>query len=335
MGPGECYEKPEYQWRTSDRTLDEYLRAIRVREDFLGYRCSGKTLTLPKRYPAHWPYARTMVPVKHKLLLGSSIKHLIPVETKKLSRAESDRRHFWNLLVSMAPQLPYDFSQLSRTKRVSILNVACGQGDDTLPFNSFFGKVAYGENGNTDYLGIDIRGDQIEIARKKQKQLPNTRFEVADATRMNTYPFLRRKFDVVVVRHPEIRSYNLVSRNWQRIFEQAYKHLKVGGLFLLTGYRCFEWKASDTILRARGARRLIKAQNPFSANISYYLGVDHRDYWVSAYTKDRPVPQRKLNRLSCPPLTSMIEPSLNRRIDREHVVVFKQDGTGYHLSHAS
>lgn len=225
--------------------------------------------------------------VSSDLLRLSPVRHAIPVlgvNQANLSKLESERRHFWNMLVATIPQLKIS---LNNKAKIRILDVGCGEATDAMPLHSYFGQASYGERGkNISYLGIDIASSEISKARKLHQDQSYLKFLAADATKFEKYPKLRGEFDVIVIRHPVP-----LSGDWEKIFEQSFSHLAPGGIVLITSYFCPEYMAADRTMVKLGAKKLFAGRNPFSAKIKRDSGlggfgplVDWRDNYVAIYT---------------------------------------------------
>lgn len=292
-----CSEKSKFF------TDADYLRLIEIRARGLASSAECQEakpafFKIPKTFPKGWRYSTQYVPVANELLFDSPFRNLIPTlpsaQAKALAedQAESDRRHFWNMLVATIPQLEAQTSILTQcsTKKLKILDVGFGNGWDAMPLVSYFGGSDFNQsNPHIDYLGIDI--DNIQSARRfhQQKGWNNLRFEYADATCLSEH-FSDGQFDIVVIRHPEVftRHSKFITETWLHIFKEAMLQLKQGGILLITAYRCAEYLAPDRVFKSYGAKRLFAGQNPFSANIELYGGVNSRDRFVAIYTKEGP-----------------------------------------------
>lgn len=292
-----------YLWEddSSPTALADYLRGIAIPAwDYYQKRCDTLGLiTMPQLFPVRWTYSDRYVPVSDSRLFDSPVRGSIPVlggpEASALAKdeEESDRRHFWNMLVATMPRVASYLpirraNDVTPERELTILDVGCGRGLDAIPLTSYFGDTPYGVPGrNVSYIGVDVDIVGLKNARGIHKDRPDLRFEQADATRFDDYPFLRGKFDIVVIRHPEVftRHSRRISDTWLHIFRESVAHLAEGGILLVTAYRCMEHLGAERALTSYGARRVFAGHNPFSANISFYGGVDRRDQYVTIYTR--------------------------------------------------
>lgn len=329
----------------------DYLRHVEIRARGLAnsaecQEAQPSFFTIPKVFPQRWSYSTTYVPVSNELLFDSPFQGLIPTlqgaQAKALAddRAESDRRHFWNMLVATLPQLatfPPIITHRS-SKKIKILDVGCGDGWDAMPLVSYFGGSNFNHlNSNVDYLGIDISQGAIEDARKfhQEKGWPNLRFENADATCLNEHLFTRDKFDIIVIRHPEVftKYSKFITQTWLHIFKNAMLRLAEGGMLIITAYRCFEYLAADRVFKSYGAKQLFLGRNPFSANIELYGGVNARDQFVAIYTKEGPnkiLEEDSRVRILCGEKT--LEAKSNKvQVSKERVTAQTPDGIPYEV----
>lgn len=300
-------KKLNYLWE-QDPALSQadYLRKIEIGVIRLAASAecnedSPQFFNMPASFPDGWPYATKYVPVSNSLLFDSPYRDSIPTlkgpkaESLAKDKEESDKRHFWNMLVATIPQLnpmPQGIANRS-SRKIKILDVGCGSGWDATDLASYFGGTQYGvPNDNVDYVGIDINGGAIRWARKYHARIgwPGLRFEDADATCLDEHPFTQDKFDVIVIRHPEVytKYNNFITKTWLHIFKEAMLHLAEGGMLLVTTYACHEYLGADKTLTSYGAKRVFLGLNPFSADIRLNLNFNRRDRYVAVYTKESP-----------------------------------------------
>ncbi|MBI4237336.1 MAG: methyltransferase domain-containing protein [Deltaproteobacteria bacterium] len=186
--------------------------------------------------------------------------------------AETDQRHFWNLLVAIIPEAIARRTTVEPvpSEHHRILDIACGSLAAASALQSYFGGAAYGDPApEAHYIGIDISENAIAAARGANRGLPNVDFEVADATDIAAQPWAKNSFDTVVIRHPEVfRRYEKgLAATWYPIFKTAAAQLQTGGLLLVTTHRCFEFQGADAALTQLGLTRLYAAQHPCAPDI--------------------------------------------------------------------
>jgi SAM-dependent methyltransferase len=102
------------------------------------------------------------------------------------------------------------------SKKVSILELACGSGNHSLNLAKY----------NHDITATDISAESIEIAKKKNSY-PNLRFETMDMAK----PVDRGKFDVVICLFDSI-GYLLENNLISRLFQYVKSSLVTDGLFI-------------------------------------------------------------------------------------------------------
>lgn len=201
-----------------------------------------------------------------------------------------DGINFWNLLVAtvqQTPFLPYP------GETIDILDVGCGQALDAVGLHAYFGNSVYPYPGKSvTYTGIDI--DKIEIAKAIyiNKERPDLRFCVADATDLapvtSTMPqeVQEEGFDVIVIRHQN------ASKNpdvWRAIFSEAWDRLIMGGILFFTSYTCIEHDIMLDIMLGLGATPLLNGHNPHAEMLlrsDNSTGLLKRDNYVAIFWKD-------------------------------------------------
>lgn len=142
---------------------------------------------------------------------------------------ESERRAFWNLLVSVIAKVDF---QLSNNNQTEILDIACGKCIEASVLNSFFGGMNYGQfSEQIKITGIDIRDGMIEEAKSLYQSGPY-RFLTGDATQLSRYN-LPASPDVIVIRHQEMVN---GASLWEQIISQAIDRLKESGIAIITSY---------------------------------------------------------------------------------------------------
>ena len=104
----------------------------------------------------------------------------------------------------------------------TLLDIACGTGEQAKILARHFSVV-----------GFDLSEGMIDIARKK---VPEAKFHVADLCAFD----LTRQFDVVVNLYGSIGFVENFER-MQAAIQAAYRHLKPGGVFILT-----PWSTKET-----------------------------------------------------------------------------------------
>lgn len=218
-----------------------------------------------------------------------------------LTNVEIDRRHYWNLLISILPTIAAEIPNFAQTPDHAprILELACGNLTAASALQRYFSETTDGEpTAAAEYFGIDISEHAIAAAQNAHDGVPNVHFMLADATDIGAEPWAQAPFDTVVIRHPEVfrRSENGIAATWYYIFKTAATHLRVGGLLLVTTHQCVEFQGADEALTTLGLTRLYAAQHPCAPILeagTYMLGSGAdplRDHYVAIYTREPPPP---------------------------------------------
>ncbi|MGA3020636.1 MAG: class I SAM-dependent methyltransferase [Candidatus Micrarchaeales archaeon] len=182
------------------------------------------------------------------------------------------KAHFWNMLAATVPETGY---VIPEGRLTTILDVACGFGEELRVLDEYFGGGRFGKsNNNTRIVGIDIHSRAIEWQRRnlelvsrenelKTKSTLPERIElvVGDATALSNYPQIPEKADVIVIRHPYIQSDRVM---WTKIFEQAVNRLSEEGIMILTTHSDEEKDMVLEVLGTLKCRVVINKRNPFA-----------------------------------------------------------------------
>lgn len=220
-----------------------------------------------------------------------------------LKADEVDRRHFWNLLMVVIPEVSgnteINIQAINSPHR--ILDLGCGYGLAALALQHYFGMSTYEQfNRDAHYIGVDIDSSIIDSAHALHEGQPDVDFFTADATDLRTQPWAQDAFDTVVIRHPEVftrHSQGRISETWYKIFKTAVMQLQVGGLLVVTAHRCSEFQGADAALEKLGLTKLYAAQNPFTPIINVHYGFDPalylRDRYIAVYTKEPIAPSHE------------------------------------------
>ena len=137
-------------------------------------------------------------------------------------------------------------------ENLSLLNVACGRGDET----GVLAKVLGGKAKSTHPQGLDIRAAQIDQANSRwKKELPTIASNVsadfithrgdrlADLGELDTP-------DLAFLRHQNFWNDRPV---WTKIFEQTLEQLSEDGLLVITSYFDKEHELAVEALKKLGA----------------------------------------------------------------------------------
>jgi 2-polyprenyl-3-methyl-5-hydroxy-6-metoxy-1,4-benzoquinol methylase len=159
--------------------------------------------------------------------------------------------------------------------KVAVLNLACGRADETGVLAAALAPAEVGF-----YLGIDLRGDAIEEARRRW-ELPGGEIgfregNAAMTGRMEGLP----EFDIVFIRHQNYWHEPMV---WEGILDEALSALKDGGYLVCTSYFDVEHGLFKASMRERGAELLVNVRHAFSRGLPDAEGKSV-DRWIAAWT---------------------------------------------------
>lgn len=142
--------------------------------------------------------------------------------------------------------------------RPAVLNLACGRADETGVLLRHLNPTG----GPLFYLGIDLRGPEIDEARRRWRPAPGQEieFRAGDASRTERMRLLP-PFDLVFVRHQNFWHDAPV---WTRLYRNALDALKPGGLLAITSYFDHEHELAGACLRQLGAATVADLPHPAS-----------------------------------------------------------------------
>lgn len=109
----------------------------------------------------------------------------------------------------------------------ALLHLACGAGGNDYTFKKEF-----------DVIGVDISPGMLEIAKKLN---PEAVYHLGD---MRTCQ-LNDTFDVVAI--PDSIGYMTTKEDLKLVMDNAYKHLKPGGVFIVTAHTREEFKENNFV----------------------------------------------------------------------------------------
>lgn len=142
--------------------------------------------------------------------------------------------------------------------RPAILNLACGRADET----GVLLEQLNPNSGPVFYLGIDLRGPEIDEARRRWPADPHRAidFRTGDASRTDRMRQLPA-FDLVFIRHQNFWHDVPV---WSRLYRNALDALKPSGLLAITSYFDVEHELASACLRHFGAEATADLPHPAS-----------------------------------------------------------------------
>lgn len=143
--------------------------------------------------------------------------------------------------------------------KISVLNLACGRADET---GVLVDALAPAEV--RFYLGIDLRGDAIQEARRRWESTAcEVHFMEGNAAmlgRMKTLP----EFDLIFIRHQNYWHEPMV---WEGILDEAIAAMKPDGHLVCTSYFDLEHDLFMASMRERGAELLLNVRNSHSREL--------------------------------------------------------------------
>lgn len=162
-----------------------------------------------------------------------------------------------NLRELLTPHLP-------EQDHLSLLNLACGRGDET-------GVLArlLAEKADTAHLqGLDIRAAEIEQARSRWSKELDAKTKADFITHRGD-----RLRDLAQIESPDIaflRHQNFWNDHhvWTRMFDQALERLSDNGLLVITSYFDREHQLASRALARMGAVQVGSLVNPHSRALS-------------------------------------------------------------------
>ena len=153
---------------------------------------------------------------------------------------------------------------LSRKEHLSLLNVACGRGDET----GVLAKLL-SEKANSAHLqGLDIRAAEIDQANSRWKKELTSKASADFITHRGD-----RLFDLAEIGNPDIaflRHQNFWNDKpvWTNIFDQTLERLDDDGLLVITSYFDKEHELATQALEILGAIQVGSIINPNSRALS-------------------------------------------------------------------
>ena len=155
---------------------------------------------------------------------------------------------------------------LSPSEHLSLLNVACGRGDET----GVLAKVLRDKARSTHLQGLDIRAAEIGQANSRWKK------ELAGLDPKATADFITHRGDrlldlseispdLAFLRHQNFWNDKPV---WTKIFDQTLERLNEDGLLVITSYFDQEHELAVEALKKLGAVQVGSIANPNSRALS-------------------------------------------------------------------
>ncbi|CAN5455221.1 hypothetical protein BH23VER1_BH23VER1_00190 [soil metagenome] len=165
---------------------------------------------------------------------------------------------------------------------VRLLNLACGPCVEGAVLAALFGQ---GGTGSLRFFGMDLRGQQIEDARRRyaateaifrvagipvveeRSARPAVEFFADDATRLAGYREIPDAYEVIFIRHQNVWH---DTEAWRRIYAFALDRLAdPAGILVLTSYFDREHLIALDMLRALGGQLVVSLPNPDTIPLDY------------------------------------------------------------------
>jgi 2-polyprenyl-3-methyl-5-hydroxy-6-metoxy-1,4-benzoquinol methylase len=160
--------------------------------------------------------------------------------------------------------------------KISVLNIACGRADETGVLVKALSPACVGF-----YLGIDLRADAIEEAKRRWRSIDcEIHFMEGNAAmlgRMKTLP----EFDLIFIRHQNYWHEPMV---WEGILDEAILAMKPKGFLACTSYFDLEHDLFLASMRDREAELLLNVRNSQSRDLPDAEGKSV-DRWLGVWRK--------------------------------------------------
>ncbi|MFT6178535.1 MAG: SAM-dependent methyltransferase [Paracoccaceae bacterium] len=156
---------------------------------------------------------------------------------------------------------------LSEKDHLSLLNLACGRGDET----GVLAKLLSEKSKSANLQGLDIRAPEIDQANSRWKN------ELAEKLKNTTTDFITHRGDrlreLAEIGTPDIaflrhQNYWNDKPVWNQIFDQALERLNEDGLLVITSYFDQEHELATAALEKLGAIQVGSIINPNSRALS-------------------------------------------------------------------
>lgn len=186
---------------------------------------------------------------------------------------EVRHQHFWKTLEHFVRKASFSFP---RNRQCLILDVACGDAEEAVVLNCFFGSGIYCiPTLEAKVYGVEQSEKKVRMARANLDRycpasfaapfnlVSNCELVQGDARELSQMGSLPEKVDFILVRHPHIREdRDKRDTNWQRIFSECLQKLDPNGLFMITSFIEMENELILSTLSGLPARVLINELNP-------------------------------------------------------------------------
>lgn len=149
---------------------------------------------------------------------------------------------------------------LSEKDHLSLLNVACGRGDET----GVLAKLLAEKSKSSHLQGLDIRAAEIDQANSRWKKEVDADFIVQRGDRLKDLAEIGNP-DVAFLRHQNFWNDKPV---WTEIFDQTLERLDEDGLLVITSYFDKEHELATEALKKLGAVQVGAIINPNSRGLS-------------------------------------------------------------------
>ncbi len=230
-----------------------------------------------------WPYSTQLFPRSdiHEYLNGLALERIrngedeitVAMETEKIREHLIRKVAFWNLLVSIGPRLGF---RPPIDQDVTIINIACGKGEDCGPLQSYFGGENFGyPSTRARVFGIDIHPVSLIAATQDHAKIPQIQFRFGDARNLSAIADLPVSADVVVMRHQAILYGDEGKEVWVDILSEVKRKFGSSALFLLTSYTKDEHELLEAEMSNLGYAIRLSECNPESVEIAHLKAIDH------------------------------------------------------------
>lgn len=145
---------------------------------------------------------------------------------------------------------------------VQVLDLACGECREVEVLSAAALEKLGRKGAGLRFVGADIRGAQIDDARRRARSLQRegraVEFLEQDCAKLPQLSELGRGFDMVFLRH---QNYWNDHRAWRRIFQNGIERLSDSGLLVITSYFDLEHELAVKAITAAGGELVSNMQN--------------------------------------------------------------------------
>jgi chemotaxis methyl-accepting protein methylase len=155
-----------------------------------------------------------------------------------------------------------DYGAQPRRDEVQVLDLACGECREVEAVSATALEKLGREGAALRFTGADIRGAEIDTARRRARRLTEAgatvEFMQTDCAKLEDHRELGRSYDMVFLRH---QNYWHDRPAWRRIFSNGLARLNDSGLFVITSYFDVEHDLAVKAITAAGGELIASVRN--------------------------------------------------------------------------